>query len=142
MNMANIGSIMRWLKFFCHIFPSIFLALFCSKLTHCGSMYLYSLPLETETLHDDHPSWQSCVFMILRPLLNVKDIVQILPLYFFSLFLWYLVFCLLSNYFIADFLLCLIDRRVFSVCFLRISQRKKRCKYIEVGSMYLHFFVS
>ena len=24
MNMANIGSIMRWLKFFCHIFPSIF----------------------------------------------------------------------------------------------------------------------
>ena len=125
MNMANIGSIMRWLKFFCHIFPSIFLALFCSKLTHCDSMYLYSLPLETETLHDDHPSWQSCVFMILRPLLNVKDIVQILPLYFFSLFLWYLVFCLLSNYFIADFLLCLIDRRVFSVCFLRISQRKK-----------------
>ena len=133
---------MRWLKFFCHVFPSIFLALFCFKLIHCGSMYLYSLPLKTETLHDDHPSWQSCVFMILRPLLNVKDIVQILPLYFFSLFLWYLVFCLLSNYFIADFLLCLIDRRVFSVCFLRISQRKKKCKYIEVGSMYLHFFVS
>ena len=60
--------------------------------------------------------------------------------FFLLVFFWYLVFCLLSNYFIADFLLCLIDRRVFSVCFLRISQRKKRCKYIEEGSMYLHFF--
>ena len=129
--------------FFAMFFQTFFWLCFASNWpTVVVCMYLYSLPLKTETLHDDHPSWQSCVFMILRPLLNVKDIVQILPLYFFSLFLWYLVFCLLSNYFIADFLLCLIDRRVFSVCFLRISQRKKRCKYIEVGSMYLHFFIS
>ena len=123
---------MRWLKFFCHVFPSIFLALFCFKLIHCGSMYLYSLPLKTETLHDDHPSWQSCVFMILRPLLNVKDIVQILPLYFFFSVLMIPCFLLAFKLFHCWLPSLSYWQDSFFVCFLRISQRKKRCKYMVV----------
>ena len=133
---------MRWLKFFCHVFPSIFLALFCFKLIHCGSMYLYSLPLKTETLHDDHPSWQSCVFMILRPLLNVKDIVQILPLYFFFSVLMIPCFLLAFKLFHCWLPSLSYWQESFFCMFFKDFSKEKRCKYIEVGSMYLHFFVS
>ena len=89
-----------------------------------------SLPLKTETLHDDHTSWQSCVFMILRPLLNVKDIVQILPLYFFFLLM---IPCFLLAFKVFHCWLPSLSywqESFFCVFFKDFSEEKKCKKYI------------